>query len=215
MKAYALSLLEKALSEWPVGLRSLAASVRECAAGRWHPAAFTIDKSREEYNAVTSVFLGVLIRLCFWHLSNAILRWEGSVGETALAGSGEEAEAIPQDSVVPRSVRKRVISALVAVLRLETLVAFEDAKTELLQRGIETIVDAEAGDRPAVARNLMVLAVKRYLVRNWLESEVWLPTCADHLLPSGIDLGDVNTVGGSGSSTATFLTVAYVAEELP
>jgi hypothetical protein len=64
-----------------------------------------------------------------------------------------------------------------------------------LTTGIEEIVEREAADRTVAARQQLSAAISRYISRNWLDSEVWLPCFADHLLPAEIDLGDVNTVG--------------------
>ena len=152
----------------------------------------TLDKSRAEFNALRTVWPDVILRLCFWHISNAILKWQGEKAETA-GDDGDLGEARARDSIVPKAVRKAIIPALVAIARAPTASEFQQLKLDLYETGIVGIVDEHAGDRNEAAKSQLVAAVKRYLSRNWLDSDVWVPAFTSHCLPDDVDLGSVNT----------------------
>lgn len=193
VKTFAVKVLAQEEGTWHPELRGLGDRLRTCAEGTgWSPRVFLIDKARNELNSIRIVWSNdIIVRICFWHITNAILKWEGSHAE---AGSQEElAEARPQDSVVPRSVRKALIRALLTVARSATEPDFHAAKSYLLETEIPAIVEREAVDRTVETRRQIKTAVKRYISMNWVDSPVWLPCFADHLLPADIDLGTVNT----------------------
>jgi len=198
IKSYACRLGALDPSQWPAELRGFGDRIGDCAQGLWMPHVFEIDKSRAEFNAIRAV-LGndVLIRLCFFHLIQAILKWQGSVAEAsdsdeAGATDEEEAEAMPLDTVVPKSIRKKLVPAFLSVARSATKEAFEAAKADFLENAIHTIVASDSGVVASVMVAPMEQAIKRYFERNWF-TDVWEGTFSDHLVPRTISLGDVNT----------------------
>lgn len=192
VKTYAARLQTLDRAQWPATLRPFADRVQACAEGKWRPRVVTLDKSRAEFNALKAVWPEVILRLCFWHIANAILKWQGEKGDVA-RDEGELGEARARDSIIPRSVRKALIPVLFAVFRAPTAAEYQQAKQELFDTGIARVVEVAAADRAEVARIQLVAAIKRYLSRNWLDSEVWIPTFASFCLPDDIDLSWVNT----------------------
>ena len=192
VQRFATRLLTKDISEWPANLRTFADRVRDCAAGNWRPSIVTLDKSRAEFNALRAVWPELLLRLCFWHIANAILKWQGEKGEIA-AEEDDLGEARARDSIVPKALRKALIPALVAVFRAPTASECHQLELELYETGITELVDAHAGDRAESAKVQLAGAIKRYVSRNWLDSEIWVPTLVSYCLPAGVDLDSVNT----------------------
>jgi hypothetical protein len=207
VRDYASRLVDLDRRQWPAELRNMPDRVKEIAEGRFTPQVSTLDKSRAEANTLRSVFGGrTQLKLCNWHISNALHRWEGSVAETAddaaVEGDEDQPEARPQDTVVPKAVRKRLYWSFLTVARAETAVAYAEAKQVLLDTGIAEIVRSEASDRSPDMQQQITAAVRNYLNKNWF-TPFWEPCFADHLVPDSIALGDVITVR-SGSSLCKF-----------
>jgi hypothetical protein len=192
VEAFARNLLAKEESTWPRALRGMRDKVQAVAEHGFQPRVGLIDKSAGERNSLKNVFAGIRVRLCFWHMKQAIERWEGNCGETPDDHLQTDEAAPLQRTIVPRNIRPRLYRAFLLVARCETEADFQTARADFLDTQIDEIVRTGAADRTEAVKTQIAAAVRRYFERNWFVP-AWQPCFADYAIPADIPLGDCNT----------------------
>ncbi|KAF9472489.1 hypothetical protein BDN70DRAFT_770254, partial [Pholiota conissans] len=132
----------------------------------WFPQFFMIDKSRAERLAIQNVFPTSLIRLCQFHVMQAILRWDKEVGNSF------------EPQVRPRLSLERKHLLLRAVRHLQRC-RFEDKWDKAAEEFVESV------RRICIGSATSAETIIRYFEANWFIPE-WKALWTDIGLPAGI-----------------------------
>ncbi|KAJ9105223.1 hypothetical protein QFC20_004358 [Naganishia adeliensis] len=165
-------------------------------AGVWSPRFVMIDKDRAERNALAAAFPEVPIRLCQFHVVQAILRWFTD-GEKRFEEEAEEAEAVDDASQNPptkkgRKPKKRdIIPRLPNEAKLELLQCFRELQRWRHGDGPwSSAVDDFTSSIYKICEKhncttRMGTAVTKYFQDNWFIDE-WRDMWTDAGLPDGL-----------------------------
>ncbi|CAD6925856.1 unnamed protein product [Tilletia controversa] len=150
----------------------LANARRICEERSWRPSTVMIDKCRAELNAINEVWPDTQVRLCQFHIMQAICRWDAE---------GKSATAKPPS--VPRSLKPAICIAFREAQRCRdmkdwptTLVKFEAAIKEILSK-----------ESAATVKQVLT-----YFAVNWW-SPPWHELATDIGLQSGQTRDGMNT----------------------
>jgi hypothetical protein len=201
VQEFCIDLTEKDTASWPADLRKLEGRVKVIAEHGFRPSCMTIDKSRAEYNAIRSVFKHTQIRLCWFHIKQAIKRWTGDVSDSTAGGvagnveksGSDSAEDQPVETTVPKAVRNLLLKPFQLVCRTSTTGEFDTLREAFYETDIPAAVAKGASNRNQAVKDAIVKAVRLYFERNWF-TDVWSPCFLDHKCPEAISLVLTNTV---------------------
>ena len=171
-----------ASDDWPADLESEKERVIAFVNGRvWEPAVMTMDHAESEYNAVARTCPSSVIRACYFHFKQQILRWSFAVDPVE-----DAANLIPGVEV-----RKELIAALLPVFesKRDESSAAEEAfvRTEIAQ-----CVDRGSPGLNADVRGQLIKSIQARLKRVWFNDK-WRKTIYSHHLPDDIANSEVWT----------------------
>jgi hypothetical protein len=162
----------------------------------WRPKHAMIDKCRAEANALAEALPNVPIRLCQFHIVQAIIRWTADSGESASSAAARPA--------VTRQVQYHIVDAFRTLQRTRTLPNDGEDEVDEVQKA-ESFVAARRVFYGAIKHALeqchdekidikaAYIAIKDYFRTNWFD-DFWRPMWIDDGLPLG------ETRDGTGST---------------
>ncbi|KAE8221862.1 hypothetical protein CF319_g4848 [Tilletia indica] len=149
----------------------------------WRPASVTIDKCRAELNAINSVWSGVQVRICQFHIMQAICRWDTETKSSTARPPG-----------IARQDKAVVCTAFREAQRCRSL----DDWSKALQAFEARIKDGLKGYGAAIVDQVL-----KYFATNWW-STPWHNLVTDIGLHAGQTRDEINTSNTMQRAFKTF-----------
>jgi len=162
--------------KWPAKLRGSEAAIRTCADdGGFQPRICTSDLARNNHAAIRDVFPDNIIRSCWWHLKECILRWKWDGLEKGDVQSP------------PKAVPARLVREFEKTCGAATLEDASRLSTEFLRKRIKRCARKECLDWSTRRQDALIADLKAKLSSDFLATDL-TKTFLDVHLPENIDL---------------------------